>query len=172
MRYRAPLSFVVFTAVVSLAQGCSAEVQSEDLSVEEAQRRAPAMTGLDVLDTRFASGDARMAGGIDLRGKRIALVVNQTAVTASGKHAIDVFRGASLDVVKIFGPEHGARGEEEAGKPIQSGRDRTGVPIVSLYGAKKKPSPQDLADVDVIFFDIQDVGARLNSRPFRSASRS
>lgn len=152
---------VLLTAIAIVLAACSAEAPSSDDALSEEAQSAPAgESGLDVLEARFASSPARVAGQIDLRGKRIALVVNQTAVTVRGKHAIDVFRDAGLDVVKIFAPEHGARGEAEAGVPVTSGRDRSGVPLVSLYGSKKKPSREDLADVDLVFFDIQDVGAR------------
>lgn len=156
-----PAKRVLLASVAMLLTACSAEAPATDDALSEEAQSAPAgESGLDVLEARFASSPARVAGQIDLRGKRIALVVNQTAVTVRGKHAIDVFRDAGLDVVKIFAPEHGARGEAEAGVPVTSGRDRSGIPLVSLYGAKKKPSRDDLADVDLVFFDIQDVGAR------------
>lgn len=126
-------------------------------------QRAGVRGGLDVLAERFASNrpERRMAGGIDLTGKRLALVVNHTATTLAGKHAVDVFVEAGLRPVKLFGPEHGVRGEAEAGEKVGNGKDpKTGIPVVSLYGQKTKPSAADLADVDVLFFDIQDIGAR------------
>ena len=95
-----------------------------------------------------------------LSGKRIALVVNQTS-TIGETHIVDSLKSLGLDLKKIFAPEHGFRGSADAGASIKDGIDqRTGLPIKSLYGKNKKPSAQDLANVDIIVFDIQDVGAR------------
>ena len=74
---------------------------------------------------------------------------------------MDSLNALQLNIVKIFAPEHGFRGDAEAGAVIQSGIDtKTGIPVVSLYGKNKKPSPKQLEDVDYILFDIQDVGCR------------
>jgi uncharacterized protein YbbC (DUF1343 family) len=95
-----------------------------------------------------------------LAGKRIALVVNQTS-TIGDVHLVDSLQRLGLDLKKIFAPEHGFRGAADAGAHVKDGIDhRSGLPIKSLYGKNKKPSAQDLADIDVIIFDIQDVGAR------------
>ncbi|MEL7159767.1 MAG: DUF1343 domain-containing protein [Bacteroidota bacterium] len=95
-----------------------------------------------------------------LRDKRLALLVNQTS-TIGDVHLVDSLQSLGLDVKKIFAPEHGFRGDVDAGATIKSGRDvRSGLPIKSLYGKSKKPSAADLADIDAIVFDIQDVGAR------------
>lgn len=95
-----------------------------------------------------------------LEGKRVALVVNQTSLVAN-VHLVDTLLAQKVNIVKIFAPEHGFRGLADAGQPIDNERDTTtGLPIISLYGARKKPLPEDLADVDVVVFDIQDVGAR------------
>jgi uncharacterized protein YbbC (DUF1343 family) len=95
-----------------------------------------------------------------LIGKRLALVVNQTSTIGSA-HLVDSLQSRGLDLKKIFAPEHGFRGAADAGATIADGKDvRSGLPIKSLYGKNKKPSVTDLADIDVIIFDIQDVGAR------------
>ena len=95
-----------------------------------------------------------------LRDLRVALVVNQTSVLGA-THLVDTLLAAGVDVRRIFAPEHGFRGAADAGATITDGRDdRSGLPIKSLYGKSKKPSAADLADIDVIVFDIQDVGAR------------
>lgn len=95
-----------------------------------------------------------------LSGKRIALLVNQTS-TIGDTHLVDSLQSMGLKLVKIFAPEHGFRGAADAGASIKDGVDQqSGLPIKSLYGKNKKPSAQDLADIDVILFDIQDVGAR------------
>jgi len=95
-------------------------------------------------------------------GKRIGIIANHTSYDSGGKHIVDVFRTMpGVRVVALFGPEHGFRGIEEAGASIDNQTDSaTGLPIHSLYGKTNKPTPQMLADVDVLVFDIQDVGAR------------
>ncbi len=95
-----------------------------------------------------------------LAGKQVGLVVNPTARVGT-THLLDTLLQRGVCVTRIFAPEHGFRGEEEAGEEVRNGSDvRTGTPVLSLYGRKKKPSTEDLAHVDVLIFDIQDVGAR------------
>lgn len=95
-----------------------------------------------------------------LQGKRVAVVANHTSLV-EGKHLVDVLIENKISVVKIFAPEHGFRGEAGAGEVIRDGRDRkTGLPIRSLHGNVKTPTATDLANVDIVVFDIQDVGTR------------
>ena len=95
-----------------------------------------------------------------LKGKNVALVVNQSSVVY-GEHLVDSLLAQKINVTKIFAPEHGFRGTADAGAHIKSGVDAaTGLPIVSLYGKHKKPSRADLKNIDVLVFDIQDVGVR------------
>jgi uncharacterized protein YbbC (DUF1343 family) len=92
----------------------------------------------------------------ELKNKNIALVTNQTGILSDGTHILDALLAKGVNVVKIFTPEHGIRGDEN-----YSDKDpKTGVPIISIYGANVKPSPEDLSDVDIMVYDIQDVGAR------------
>jgi len=95
-----------------------------------------------------------------LKGKRVAIVANQTSVI--GKTLlVDSLKSLKINVVKIFGPEHGFRGTASAGAVVADSVDaKTGIREISLYGKKSKPSKADLADVDLVIFDIQDVGAR------------
>ena len=97
-----------------------------------------------------------------LEGKRVALVVNQTSVVGERQtHLLDTLLALGVKVKKVFAPEHGFRGNADAGETVKNGRDvKSGLPILSLYGKNKKPSAEQLADVDVVLFDIQDVGAR------------
>lgn len=96
----------------------------------------------------------------DLKGKRIALCVNQTS-TIGSTHLVDSLLNLGIEIKKIFAPEHGFRGKADAGEHINNSIDaRTGIPIISLYGNHKKPTITDLQDIDVLIFDIQDVGAR------------
>lgn len=95
-----------------------------------------------------------------LKGKNVAVFANQTS-TIGNVHLVDSLLKAGIQVVKIFGPEHGFRGKAGAGESVASGKDiQTGLPVVSLYGKKKKPTKEDLKGVDVMLFDIQDVGVR------------
>jgi uncharacterized protein YbbC (DUF1343 family) len=95
-----------------------------------------------------------------LKGKRVAVVANQTSVIGCTS-LIDSLKSLEINIVKIFGPEHGFRGTASAGASVADSIDtKTGIPEISLYGKKSKPSKADLANVDLIVFDIQDVGAR------------
>lgn len=95
-----------------------------------------------------------------LEGKRVTVVTNQTGMIGK-THLVDSLRSLKVNVVKVFAPEHGFRGEADAGAHVKDEKDtRTGLPIVSLYGNNKKPSAAQLENVDVLLFDIQDVGVR------------
>ena len=95
-----------------------------------------------------------------LKGKKVAVFANQTSVV-KGTHLVDTLIKSGINVVKIFGPEHGFRGTADAGEKVNNGKDKkTGLPVISLYGDHKKPTPADLEDIDVLIFDIQDVGVR------------
>jgi len=96
----------------------------------------------------------------DLQGKRVALVVNNTSLVGT-THLVDTLLRLGVNIRKIFAPEHGFRGEAANGEHVANGIDtRTQLYIISLYGSNKKPTPEQLSDVDVLIFDIQDVGAR------------
>lgn len=96
----------------------------------------------------------------DLKGKRIALVVNHTACW-KGKSLVDTLLSLNVDIKKVLAPEHGFRGTAEAGETVNSEKDsKTGLPVLSIYGKTKKPTPEMLTDIDVVLFDIQDIGAR------------
>jgi len=95
-----------------------------------------------------------------LKGKRVAIVANQTSVIGHTL-LVDSLKSLGVNIVKIFGPEHGFRGTASAGALVSDSIDaKTGIPEISLYGKKSKPSKEDLANVDLLIFDIQDVGAR------------
>ena len=93
--------------------------------------------------------------------KRVALIVNQTSVTECGTHIVDTLIARGVKINSIFAPEHGFRGDADAGESVKDGIDKkSGVKIISLYGKNKKPNAEQLSDIDLIVFDIQDVGAR------------
>ncbi|HPG38410.1 MAG TPA: DUF1343 domain-containing protein [bacterium] len=97
-----------------------------------------------------------------IRGKRLGLITNPTGITANLTGTIDtLYRHPDVNLVALFGPEHGVRGNIIAGKQIENFRDeQTGLPVYSLYGKQKKPTPEMLKDIDVLVFDIQDIGSR------------
>lgn len=95
-----------------------------------------------------------------LKGKRIAIMANLTAVIGK-RHLVDSLYDSGIQIVKVFGPEHGFRGNASAGEHVADEIDAaTGIPVISLYGKKNKPSKEDLADVDILIYDLQDVGCR------------
>ena len=97
-----------------------------------------------------------------LKGKRVALMVNQSSLVGNtGTHLVDTLLSQGVNVVRLFVPEHGLRGKVDAGKSVRSGVDeKTGLPIVSLYEQRKRPTPEMLTDIDLLIFDLQDVGTR------------
>ena len=100
----------------------------------------------------------------DLKGKNVAIVANQTSKIKSNKkhvHIIDSLLSLNINVKKVFSPEHGFRGIADAGEKVEDGIDlKTGLPIISLHGSNKKPTINQMKDIDVVIFDIQDVGVR------------
>lgn len=97
-----------------------------------------------------------------LEGRRVGFITNQTAVTADGRSGIDLLHEApGVHLAALYGPEHGLRGGVEGGVRIESGVDEaTGVPIHSLYGSTQRPTPEMLEGIDILLFDMQDIGAR------------
>ena len=95
-----------------------------------------------------------------LQNKKIGIVGNQTSMITN-THLVDSLRSLGIDVIKVFSPEHGFRGKADAGAKIEDGIDsKTGIPIISLYGENKKPKTEQLQGIDILLFDIQDVGVR------------
>lgn len=95
-----------------------------------------------------------------LKGKRIGLVANQSSIIG-GKSSVDSLMSLGINIVKVFGPEHGFRGKASNGAVVGDEKDaKTGIPIISLYGKNEKPTKAQLADIDLMVFDIQDVGCR------------
>ena len=95
-----------------------------------------------------------------LKGKRVAIMANPTSIIGKA-HLVDSLKALGVNIVKVFGPEHGFRGNASAGTSVADEKDPvTGIPVISLYGAKNKPTQQDMADMDVLVYDLQDVGCR------------
>ncbi len=112
-------------------------------------------------NTKVIVGAENLSEYLDLlKNKKVGLVVNHTSLVKD-QHLVDVLLQKKVQVTRIFAPEHGFRGEVSAGEKIENSKDeKTGISVISLYGKNKKPTPDQLIDLDVIIFDIQDVGVR------------
>jgi uncharacterized protein YbbC (DUF1343 family) len=96
-----------------------------------------------------------------LKDKKVGIVTNQTGILSNKTHIVDFLLSKQINLQKIYAPEHGFRGTADAGEHVIDGKDsKTGLPILSLYGDNKKPKAEQLAGIDVMVFDLQDVGAR------------
>jgi uncharacterized protein YbbC (DUF1343 family) len=116
----------------------------------EASEKAPIKTGAEQTEQYVPY----------LKGKRVAMLANPTSVIGN-THLVDSLSRLGINIVKVFGPEHGFRGNASAGVAVKDETDAaTSIPIVSLYGRKNKPTKEDLADVDIMIYDLQDVGCR------------
>lgn len=119
------------------------------------------ITGSYIYGQEIITGAERTTDYLPLiENKRVGIVGNQTSVIGK-QHLVDTLKNLGINIVKVFSPEHGFRGNADAGEKIVSGKDvKTGIEIASLYGKSKKPSKAQLDNIDILLFDIQDVGAR------------
>lgn len=161
---RLPQSWLILVLLTFM--GCSSDADAGDLEGTRTGARAadplyrstngefgPVRPGIEVL----------LEDSLHLvAGKRVGLITNQTGVDSSGRSSIDrLFEHPDVDLVALFTPEHGIRGTAEAGELVDDGVDsETGLPIYSLYGTVRKPTPEMLEGIDVILADYQDIGAR------------
>jgi uncharacterized protein YbbC (DUF1343 family) len=163
-----PAAVLALTALPALRRpaGASHPAAPAPSTTAVADTSRPAASG-----PRARAADAPPVPGIEVlladslhlvRGKRVGLITNHTAVTRDGRSVADVLhRHPQVRLVALYGPEHGIRGNVDGGEHIASGRDaRTGVPVFSLYGRNERPTDAMLRGVDVLLFDIQDIGAR------------
>ena len=144
-------SFFVFFLYSCHAQQSPTIVEEEHKELENIQESI----------AELIVGAARMNAYLpQLEGKSIGIVANQTSVV-NGVHLVDTLLALEMNIKAVYSPEHGFRGDADAGAKVASGKDeRTGLPIISLYGSNKKPTKEQLEGIDVMLFDIQDVGAR------------
>ena len=139
--------YILLILAVLLSFASAARNQADTIS------RAVVKPGVEVLRERGFSG---------LEGRRVGLVTNPSGVDRYLKSTIDIlFEAPEVNLVALYGPEHGVRGDVYAGDKIADSRDEaTGLPVYSLYGSTRKPTPEMLEGIDVMVYDIQDVGAR------------
>ena len=139
--------FLILLASASITVSCTAQSATTNSYIKNNERIMPAAERLNEYLPL-------------LKGKKVAVFANQTSMVGN-THLVDTLQKSGVTIKVIFGPEHGFRGTADAGEKVENVVDKaTGVPVVSLYGKKRKPSKVDLQDVDIMLFDIQDVGVR------------
>jgi uncharacterized protein YbbC (DUF1343 family) len=145
----AKIKIIVLTTSVVLFS-CQGENKSPQAAIDSEEPKNTLQVGAERTDLYYPK----------IQGKNLALMVNQTSVV-DDQHLVDRLLADGMQIKRIFAPEHGFRGTADAGEKISDSKDpATGIEIVSLYGKKRKPVPEDLADIDLVILDIQDVGAR------------
>lgn len=128
----------------------SSEKSTVKIVVSDFAKELPVIVGAERIDNYLKL----------LEGKKVGIIANHTSMVKE-KHIVDLLIDSKINLIKVFSPEHGFRGNADAGEIVISDTDKkTGLPIVSLYGKNKKPSPEQINDLDVLIFDIQDVGVR------------
>lgn len=153
-KYRMMKNFKLFLYLVPpFLLACTACSAQQNQSIKErntALKSTVILTGADQTEKYISL----------LKGKKVGLVINQTA-EINGIPLVDTLKSLGINIRAIFGPEHGFRGDADAGEKVGNYIDiKTGFPVISLYGAKQAPTKDDLKDIDLMVFDIQDVGAR------------
>jgi uncharacterized protein YbbC (DUF1343 family) len=149
------ITVITLSAIAIVLWSCNAQTtqrSKEEKTAETSQvaKDERVVVGAEQLDVLLAT----------LADKRVALVVNNTSLV-DNTHLADTLKSRGAKIMKIFAPEHGFRGTADAGEKVKDGVDvKTGFQLVSLYGANRKPTAEQLADVDILVFDIQDVGLR------------
>ncbi|MGC1243557.1 MAG: DUF1343 domain-containing protein [Chryseosolibacter sp.] len=148
------IKMILWFLSVVLAVQCSHKPVSSGAPARENMEKEPGkpmvLVGADRLDVLLPK----------LKSKRVALVVNHTSLVGNS-HITDTLLASGVSIIKVFAPEHGFRGAAADGEKVNDAVDsQTGLPIVSLYGKNRKPTAEQLRDVDIVIFDIQDVGTR------------
>ncbi len=145
---------VLFISILLILVGCST-TRNNVVSTTN-----PSVAPLN--DGKFKTGAENTESYLPLlKDKRAGIVTNQTGILTKEKHLVDFLLEQHINLQKIYAPEHGFRGTADAGELIVDGKDtKTNLPIISLYGNNKKPKPEQLEGIDILVFDLQDVGAR------------
>ncbi|MCC7333164.1 MAG: DUF1343 domain-containing protein [Flavobacteriales bacterium] len=150
--------FIILLFVILFLIGCTS--QKKIIDTENILQTSVADSN-SVNTLKITEGAERLTEYLPLiREKRVGIVANHTSFI-SGTHLVDTLLQLKINIVKVFSPEHGFRGKADAGENVSSDVDKsTGLPLISLYGKNKKPTAEQLSGIDVVIFDIQDVGAR------------
>ena len=152
--------FAIALLFCVLLPQCHAQIQKTDTEAAKASIEEEAPLAFVDKD-HYVSAAMQLEDYLPLLdGKRVGVVGNQTSIVGK-THLVDTLLSLGVNVRKIYTPEHGFRGNADAGAKVNSSKDeKTGLPIVSLYGKNKKPTPEMLQGIDIILFDLQDVGVR------------
>ncbi len=148
--------------------GCASSSSEKEISTEESTSEMEDATNSRSVLGNNVNSRVKLGAEVlieshleELSGKSIAVVANHTSMVYDRVHLVDTLLATGMNIVKVFSPEHGFRGTADAGEKVASGKDEeTGLPIVSLYGKQRKPDGAELEEVEVVIFDIQDVGTR------------
>lgn len=148
----------LFISILLILVGCSSTKNKVSTNINNTTH----VTNTSTKVGKFKTGAENQEAYLPLLvNKRVGIVTNPTGIVEDKKHLVDFLLEKQIQLQKIYAPEHGFRGIADAGEMIKDGKDsKTNLPIISLYGSNKKPKPEQLADIDVMIFDIQDVGAR------------
>ncbi len=174
MKYLLSSFLMILFVLVSCGSNKKQIKQPEIISNKEITKSAPKVTEIIKVNSvtkKIVTGAENFIKYLPLlKDKKVGIVTNQTGILVyedfdSAKIEtitnVDFLVGSKINLEKIFAPEHGFRGTADAGELIKDGKDtKTGLPIISLYGDNKKPKPEQLAGIDILVFDLQDVGAR------------
>ena len=149
----------LFILILLFSFGCSSVKKSK---VESQKSKAIEIPSQKIKNLALKTGAENYETYLPLfKNKKIGIVTNPTGIVENKKHLVDFLIEKKVDLQKIYAPEHGFRGTADAGEIIKDGKDiKTNLPIISLYGNNKKPKSEQLAGIDIMLFDIQDVGAR------------
>ena len=148
----------LFISILLILVGCSTTKNNVSTNIN----KTPHPSGTPLKEGKFKTGAENIESYLPLlKDKRVGIVTNQTGILSKEKHLVDFLIEQNINLQKIYAPEHGFRGTADAGELIVDGKDtKTNLPIISLYGNNKKPKPEQLEGIDVLVFDLQDVGAR------------
>ena len=148
----------LFISILLISFGCASKKNTPSATIN----KTPQLTNTVSNYGKFKTGAENYQTYLPLLTyKKVGIVTNPTGIVENKKHLVDFLLEKQINLLKIYAPEHGFRGIADAGEMIKDGKDsKTNLPIISLYGNNKKPKPEQLADIDVMIFDIQDVGAR------------
>lgn len=173
MKTHRKVGLFALTAVLAACSGCDKD--QENWAADGSASSNPSAHPTQFRDATNDSNKTRnfkhVETGLDvlvrtdfdiLRGQRVGIITNHTGLAKDGRHVVDILhRARHVNLRAIFGPEHGVRGVEADGKAVKSNIDpETGLPVYSLYGETKRPTEDMIEELDVLVFDIQDVGAR------------
>ena len=148
----------LFFSILLFSFGCASKKKTANTTITNTSQSTSSAPKVGKFKTGAENHEAYLPL---LANKKVGIVTNPTGIVENKKHLVDFLLEKQINLLKIYAPEHGFRGIADAGEMIKDGKDsKTNLPIISLYGNNKKPKPEQLANIDVMIFDIQDVGAR------------